>query len=79
VIRRSIYTGDPEKVGIPILEDVGKVVKGTVKGVGSGLEKFIDSVTEEGSARTIVDENLDVDADNATSDDTGDADLFMDY
>ena len=32
-----------EKAGIPIIEDIGKAVSGTVKGVGSGIGKLLDS------------------------------------
>jgi hypothetical protein len=79
-----------EKAGIPILDDVGKALKGTVKGVGgavkgvgSGFGKFIDAVKEEGDSNAVtgdaIEESDEVDADKSTSDDIDDPDLFMDY
>ena len=79
-----------EKAGIPILEDVGKAVKGTVKGVGgvvkgvgSGLDKFIDAVKQEGDTDTetadVTGKDAEVDVEKSTSDELDDPDLFMDY
>lgn len=76
-----------EKAGIPILEDVGKAVKktvkgvgGAVKGVGSGLGKLLGKDKDDATAPTTADDADKADkADEAESEDTEDPDLFMDY
>ena len=73
-----------EKAGIPIVEDVGKAVKGVVKGVGGavkgvgkglGLDKLIDSEKEE-APETDAAKPAKTDEE---ADELDDSDLFMDY
>ena len=75
-----------EKAGIPVIDDVGKVLKGTVKGVGgavkgvgSGLGKFVDAIKDEAGGKTRTDESVEADADKSETDELDDPDLFMDY
>ena len=77
-----------EKAGIPIVEDVGKAVKGVVKGTGGVVKGTGDKIKEVGSGlgklfgkdqKDATPSASEDEPGEAKSEDTNDEDLFMDY
>jgi hypothetical protein len=74
-----------EKGGIPFVEDVGKVVKGTVKGTVEGTDKVLKGVggvlkdSGSGLGKLFKSEKDDADSTTATENDDEEEDDFDDY
>jgi len=55
-----------EKAGIPIVDDIGEVVGGAIKGVGSGIGKIIDTVKKGADSKAPAE--IDADEDDVNTD-----------